>query len=97
MGAMNATAWVLTIGASGSGDDLWDFAVELCERRGRGETPGLHALNGERVLGEQRRYCFHPTSDAAVEFRGDDFREVVLAGVWWLAAQMPTHDLWRRD
>lgn len=93
MGAMNAMGWVLCETAGGSADGLWDLLVEFGERSGA-DGPTVHALpRGEGL----RRYCVHPDSDPAVEFRDDDLREALLAAAVWKARQMPVDDVWRRD
>jgi hypothetical protein len=97
VGAMNATGWALVVCAGGSGDELFDFAGELCARLGTDNAPAIHGLHLERDRGETRRYCFHPTGQVEHEFRGDDLREALMAGVMWLSQQLDPHEMWRRD
>lgn len=103
MGAMNATGHLLCVVASGSIEKLWDFAAELCERRALGGAPGVHGFTPQEIAeGAERgvelgRWCFHPTSAPDVEFRGDDLREVLVAGCTWLAQQLDQDDVWRRE
>lgn len=95
---MNATGHLLTAVASASLEELWDFAAELCERRGLGGAPGLHGFRPEEQAEHGvPRFCFHPTSAPDVEFRGDDQRDVLVAGCTWLAQQLDPDDVWRRD
>jgi hypothetical protein len=88
---MNATGWVL-VAAAGTLNDLWDLLVEFAERT-EDEGPGVHWLPSS----EKYRWCVHPNSDPAIEFRGDDLHELLALAAMWKAKQMDETFMWRRD
>jgi hypothetical protein len=101
MGSLNAAGWLLCVGAGGDVNELWDFGEELRGRLGdriAGGPPGLHGFTREeRAAGMGARYCYHPTGESHVEFRADELRDALLAGIGYLVRLMPEDEMWRRD
>lgn len=111
MGAMNATGHLIAVGSVGSVEALWDFLVELSSRyaAGRGEdrkmaSPMVHgfppALIEEVVSGggpKAPRWCVHPSGLVEIECQDDDLSEALLKACVWLANELPSDELWRRD
>lgn len=102
MGAMNAMGHLLAVGAGGSIDELWDFGTELSERyaRQRGLDPDAHSFGMHSfphgTSPDSPRYCVHPAG-RVIELRDDNLREALLKACMWLAQELPTGELWRRD
>lgn len=97
MGRLNAHAHILAVAAAPI-ESVWDLLVELNDRAGYGQSPGFHGLGDSIPDSEGRRFCLHPTGEATIEIRGNDLRELLLAGCMYVAReQLDENVMWRRD